>query len=135
MKMKKSYMMLVFWAVVLGMTTLNVSADRENTIPDEIIIHDSCVEDEGLIEPIIAPATDEGGEMVIAPTPVVVDNVEENEIEPLIIMPYDQGDFVDFTDNDVVSNDQYSAVSAVGPLCLLGVIGGVFLTKRRKKIE
>ncbi len=152
MIMKKSLIMILIGATVLGMVTMSVSADIEDEHPDAAITHDASNGEKSLEEPIIAPASDEDGKIIIAPNPTTVhtedapywendqdiiapapDRTEvEQENQPVIIMPYDTNEFIGITDENEETNTQNAGTSVLGPLGLVGLLGCVIVTKRRK---
>ena len=56
----------------------------------------------------------------------------EQENQPVIIMPYDTNEFIGITDENEETNTRNAGTSVLGPLGLVGLLGCVIVTKRRR---
>jgi hypothetical protein len=109
---KKSLIVVGIEAIILGLTTMSVSAYRIHEHPDAVVIHHVTYSDGYIDEPIIAPVYVDEGDGWIEPYPVPVDDISYLDIDldvitddtgddvPIVILPYDANECIGIIDDN-----------------------------------
>jgi hypothetical protein len=141
---KKRLIVVGIGAVIFGLITMSVSADRTNKLPDTVGIHHVTYSDGYVDGPIIEPVHVDDRDGCIEPYPVPVDDTSYLDIDldiitddigdddSIVIMPYDTNECIGIIDDTDDAQTQSRTASMLGPLGLVGLLGCVLVSKKRK---